>query len=496
MPLDRCTLAVALLALLAAAVTALPPAVAHEARTPVIVDTDMALDDVRALALLAAHDHVSLEAAIATGGASSAGAGAGNLSWVLDQLGVHAVPVAQGRASGGGAPPWRAMSETLGFALTEPKSPPADVPGDPAAAVSAALEASAGAPVYLCLGPATTLAALLDADPSLADSLGAVYFLGDPPSPRADAWNTKRDPGALARVREAGIKTHFVWLADGEWLRYDEDLLEAISALDSPAADLVARIHRDDRVRDRLEAGHMRAWDETAVLSLLFPERVGTEPLDGEAGHLRVQQASPVFVRKQVLALLGAPLGGSLPPRRSVVLESYPVDPSMMRPDVGPLVPTLIERHGMEEWKATWLTNELHRHLGIYSIIGAKMGVRARELLGASVDEVRVLSEAGSSPPLACLNDGLQVSTGASLGRGTISVREDEPRVAAEFASGDRKVHLRLREDVVERIRGDIRQALADHGKLTPAYFARVRELALEYWAELDRSEIFVEHVH
>jgi pyrimidine-specific ribonucleoside hydrolase len=492
----RSSLALPLISVLLAAGTFGPPAHGHEAKTPVIVDTDMALDDVRALALLASDDHVSLEAAIATGGASSVGAGAGNLAWVLDRLGQGSVPVASGRSSGGDPPAWREVSETLGFTLTEPRSAPADVLEDPAEAVSAALGGSEGDPVYLCLGPATTLAALLDTDPSLAEQIGSVYFLGDPPSPRSGAWNTKRDPEALSRVRNAGVRIHFVWLANGDWLRYDEDLLEAVSALDGAAAELVARLHRDERIRDRIEAGHMKAWDETAVLSLLEPGRVGTEPLGGEVGHVRVHEVSPVFVREQVLARLGAEMGQTLPPRASVVLDSYPVDPSMMREDVARVVPTLIERHGMEEWKATWLTNELHRHLGIYSIIGAKMGVRARELLGASVDEVEVASEAGSSPPLACLNDGLQVSTGASLGRGTISVREDEARVAAEFSSGDRKVHLRLRDEVVQRIREDIRQAIADHGKLTPAYFARVRQLAIEYWAELDRSEIFVEHFH
>lgn len=483
-------------AVIAAAAAACLPGLAHEAVTPVIVDTDVALDDVRALAVLAADDHAAVEAAVVTEGASSVEVGAANLRWALERLGLGAVPVAAGETTAGDAPAWREMSETLGYVLSDtPDAAEQGVP-TPHQAMMDALSATEGDVVYLCLGPATTLAELVQSDPELASRLGAVYFVGDPPSPQADAWNTRRDPEALQTVLDAGLRVNFVWLDGEDWLHYDENLLEAISALDGAAAELIARMHRDHRVRAKIEAGHVKAWDETAVIAMLHPDRTRSDALGHGAGSTRIHHVDASFTREQLLAALGAPMDEPLPPRRSVVLDAYPVDPSMMRDDVAQIVPTLIERHGLEEWKATWLTNELHRHLGIYSIIGAKMGVRARELLGASVDEVSVTSEAGSDPPLACLNDGLQVSTGASLGRGTIRVLEEQTGVAAEFASGDRRVHLRLREEIIQRIRGDIRRARDEHGNLTPAYFDRVRELALEYWADLDRTEIFVEHFH
>ena len=59
------------------------------------------------------------------------------------------------------------------------------------------------------------------------------------------------------------------------------------------------------------------------------------------------------------------------------------------------------------------LTNEFHP-TGAYSIIGAKMGIRAREILEAPFDTLRVVSHAGDAPPSSCLNYGLQMATGAS----------------------------------------------------------------------------------
>jgi pyrimidine-specific ribonucleoside hydrolase len=161
---------------------------------------------------------------------------------------------------------------------------------------------------------------------------------------------------------------------------------------------------------------------------------------------------------------------------------------------VRPWLEKIIATHGLEEWKATLLTNELHRHLGTYSIIGAKMGIRARELLGAAFEDVRVESHAGLKPPLSCLNDGLQVSTGASLGRGTIRVVEGRsPAPEAVFIHDDKAVRLRLKQTIVERIRADIAAAIKQHGNVTPAYFAAIRQLSLHHWAELKRAELFEE---
>ena len=74
--------------------------------------------------------------------------------------------------------------------------------------------------------------------------------------------------------------------------------------------------------------------------------------------------------------------------RRPVCLKEYPTDPSLFNRNVSPYVNAIIEKHGLEEWKAVLLTNELHRHLGMWSIIGAKMWIRAREILGACLRNV------------------------------------------------------------------------------------------------------------
>jgi pyrimidine-specific ribonucleoside hydrolase len=468
-------------------------ALAHSgADLAIILDTDMALDDVRAIVLLSQYEGVELVAGVTTDGACAPDAGAVNLRLILARLGRHRVPVAAGRILEGDAPRWRAMSESLGWsAIGE------DVEGTSLAPEMTALELLLETfshhenVVYLCLGPMSNLADLLDRDPAVAGKIGAVHYYGSPPEAPDSSWNTARDLSSAKRVFAAGLRMRSLQLHDDQLLRFDTGLADAVCALDGTAPDLLCALHSSDRVRALVDDGHFLCWDEAAVLDLLFPGLFSWRPAAGGSGlepHVDL-----ALGRQRYLDLLSGDLSMKHGHRHPVNLRAFPTTRDLLRPDVAAIADEALSRHGREEWNSVLLTNELHRHLGIYSILGAKMGIRARELLFAGLDELTVVSCAGTAPPLSCLTDGLQVATGATLGRGTISVHPRESRPGAIFRKGERAVDLRIKDGVVARVREDIQTCIAEHGALTPAYWAAVRALALRYWLEMVRAEIFDE---
>jgi pyrimidine-specific ribonucleoside hydrolase len=157
------------------------------------------------------------------------------------------------------------------------------------------------------------------------------------------------------------------------------------------------------------------------------------------------------------------------------------------------MVAKTIERYGVEEWRAGVLTNELHGHLGIYAIIGVKMGIYALSRLGVEAGDVSITSLAGNRPPVSCLNDGLQVSTSATFGHGLIvSGATDNPLPEAIFHAGDKSVHIRIKDEILNMIRTEIAGAVKRWGH-APMYWEYVRQLAIRYWYELDRDVIFEE---
>ena len=152
-----------------------------------------------------------------------------------------------------------------------------------------------------------------------------------------------------------------------------------------------------------------------------------------------------------------------------------------------------LNRFGTLEWDKCVLTNLVHGHLGIYSILGVKMGLRALELLEARPEHpgVRVHSFAGNVPPVSCMNDGLQIGTGSTLGRGLITVEPCE-RPEAQFSYAGKVLRLSLKPEFARQIEAGVAGARERYGE-EPAYWQAVREMALEYWSTWDRQLIFNE---
>ena len=97
----------------------------------------------------------------------------------------------------------------------------------------------------------------------------------------------------------------------------------------------------------------------------------------------------------------------------------------------------------------------LHGHLGPYLVAGIRIGLLALRLLNSSgYLGLRAESEAGRTTPLSCLNDGVQIGSGCTMGKGNLRVvGEERPRV--RFVADDgRAVTIELRPDVVSSFRG------------------------------------------
>jgi pyrimidine-specific ribonucleoside hydrolase len=478
------------------------PSWAHEELTPAIVDTDMALDDVRAILLMLNSQQLKVKSIVTSDGASSPGAGCRNLRRILHFLGREEIPVGAGRELNIAPPPWRGMSEALGWAHmgdgndadSKPSLPEVQntaCPDSVAVILKTLSEAGQGVS-YICIGPMTNLADLLKREPGLGKRIKNIFYYGALPDDPNPEWNTSRDMEAARSVFSAGIPIFVVRPSDMELLTFDPALLSEIRKIDSQESRLLSLMYENEKTGRLLAEGHFKAWDESVPLYLDNPEIASFVKVEGKNPVFRLSQWESAPLRAAYLAIIGRTGKGKIEERIPVVLDAYPVEPSRFQKDLQPWVSRIIAANGVEEWKATVLTNELHRHLGIYSIIGAKMGILAREILNASLDDLKVESRAGLKPPYSCLNDGLQVSTGASLGRGTITVPETgKPAVEAVFSKGNRRLRLLLKEGVRERITSDIRKAVQTHGDLTPEYFREVRRLSFDYWMNLKRSEIF-----
>lgn len=95
---------------------------------------------------------------------------------------------------------------------------------------------------------------------------------------------------------------------------------------------------------------------------------------------------------------------------------------------------------------------EFHGHLGPFLIIGIKMGHLALgELDSKGHSELSVLVETGTNPPISCLIDGIQISTGCTLGKGNVKVIGNK-KARATFSKDRESIEIELKADVLKMI--------------------------------------------
>lgn len=176
-----------------------------------------------------------------------------------------------------------------------------------------------------------------------------------------------------------------------------------------------------------------------------------------------------------------------------LMFKQFPTDPSVFTPPVAQLLENgIIERYGLEEFAAIVLTNELHQHIGIYTVLGAKMGIHAREVLRAPTRSIHVVMETTKKQPFACTLDGVQMAIGSTYGQNLIEVGEnDQPAVAGTFTWEGRQVRLALQPEFQEKLRAIIMAAREAHGDLTIAYFDEIEQHCYKIWSDWDRARIF-----
>lgn len=261
-----------------------PSGAPTDSRLPVVVDTDLAADDLVALTYLAADPRVQLLAVTVSGtGEVRCPRGADVARGLLAAMDLAAVPSACGRSQPLTGDrefpePWRAAADDAwGLALpdvTAPANPP-----DAVELLTQVLTSGAAPATLLTLGPLTNVAEALDAHPELADHVSRIVAMGgalDVPgnvdldgtgAPLDVEWNLYIDPDAAAAVVASGIPVTLVAL----------DATNAVPITDEVIARLVANDVTDasSRVRGLFERYPPAfLWDPLAAVAVTDPALV------------------------------------------------------------------------------------------------------------------------------------------------------------------------------------------------------------------------------
>jgi pyrimidine-specific ribonucleoside hydrolase len=451
----------------------------------VIIDTDCAIDDFRAITMLLASSKVEVLGITTSDGTLSPAEGLKRVVSLLKCFHHEGIPVAGGEETIESPPNWRDLNNKLSWA---------DEPGSDnniynLSAINFIIETISNEknPVtVICMGSLTNIARAIQKADSIGSNIKRIIWYNRN-NDIINGTNYRFDIPSANHILNSGINIDIVSNPDIGRLMIDKVLLDSISVINSIYARQITCVHNQDELENFTHKGYMNIRDDLVPLYLLSPAAFRTDSTKEYPYARLVNPVDMSGIKKQITDILDIEkhLEGK-------VFAGFPVDPSLYREDVAEVMNELISKHGLSEWRLGVLTNELHGHLGIYAVVGVKMGLRAREYFNIGLDDINVVSYAGRKPPISCMNDGLQVSTGATLGHGLIYLT-DESRVMpmAVFSYKNRTVILKLKDEYLNIVKKDISECISEHHNLTREYWECVRKRAIDYWLAWDRNIMF-----
>jgi inosine-uridine nucleoside N-ribohydrolase/formylmethanofuran dehydrogenase subunit E len=472
-------------AILCIAVVTTSFAVAHDIdNSPVVViDSDMGIDDAVTLALALQCPQIRLAGLVATEGVAGSDVSAHMLGQMLDEFNRADVSLylSAPRTASRPVPQFRGFAEAviskalrgaLRPALSFTPRAYADPRGDKV--------------TVLALGPLTNLAVALN-DESVRKGIERVMIQGAPESSKN--WNLQYDPDAFAAVLKSGVPLQFVENGTGAakpaaWRTGDGPAGQKTSI----GEELIGRLLSEPNVRNHYTQGvFAQLTDELLVMACIDHDLFDTTNLpSGNVTCLRPKNP------EAILKLFMQVMSEGRQAKNRVVFAPGSLPNNILRADVRKRKAGIVAKNGETEWFAQLMMNELHDHLGSYSIMGVKMGLRAAELLNAPQHGMHVVSYSAAQPPVSCLNDGIIVGTGSTPGR---ALFRHEPGPAGStrvtFTYNGRQVTLAVKDEYRKKVQARIDDLLKVHTLEDAEYWESVREASLEIWEHWHRRDLF-----
>ena len=450
----------------------------------ILIDTDAAPDDLRAICLFLASPEFEIVGITASDGALAPEEGLTKIRALLSSFGHEGILTGKGMRVQRKVPSWRSFCQSIRWGEEEKNRTKNEI--DAEDIILSSVENEDEPVIIVCLGGLTNIASAFRTMPQIINRISRIVWYNDSAEPFSGT-NYEIDKNAVRDVVSSNVPIEVVSNSGKNAFGFDIQLFHSIRDVRSPYGQKISAAHSDELVLQRIESGHLKLWDDLLPVYLLYPDLFISHPGMEENNIKSLTVHDITEIKVKFLEILGSRDDVS-----SKVFKGFPRAPELYADDVRPSMSKIIEKYGMEEWRVGVLTNELHGHLGIYSIIGAKMGLRARQFFNVGIDDISIVSYAGRIPPLSCMNDGLQVSTGGTVGHGLFTVSsEPDFRPEATFTFKGRTLRVRLKDQFWDRVKDDIRRGVELYGSGTDDNWKYVRRLAIRYWLEWDRRDIF-----
>ncbi|MBL7111586.1 MAG: nucleoside hydrolase [Bacteroidales bacterium] len=449
----------------------------------VIIDTDGALDDMRSISMFLSGNDIRILAITCSQGTLLPDSVYVKINSLLLTFHHEGIPVGIAEKINKELPVWASFAQNIKWGDSVSlmdlnfKNNAADM-------LNKTVENYRDKITLVALGSLKTYADWIRTNPQIVSKIERIVWYNN--LSIENGFNYRVSPESYEFIKQAGIALDIVENNSDKFL-IDEAYLTNIKNTNSVYAKQIGFVHNQSQIIERINQKHLQLWDDIIPLYLTVPI-IFESKTTGNIRYISINKSIPEsFIYETIAKLLE-----SATSTNNRVFNNFPVDSSLYKPKYVKILNSTIKKFGLTEWKAISMTNEIHGHTGIYSIIGAKIGIRAMEYFNVGVNNLSVTTFAGSKPPLSCFNDGIQISTGATIGQGLITVSDSISIIpSAIFEFNNQKVKISLKPEIAAKMQEEIKYGIENYDLLTEQYWLYIEELAIRYWTSFDRHEIF-----
>jgi pyrimidine-specific ribonucleoside hydrolase len=450
----------------------------------IIIDTDCGFDDFRAITLLLSRPEIIVKGILTTDGSLPPSEGFLKVYSLLYEFKRDSIPVGCGERSEKINPEWRQFNRSFNWGRQNIDYKPEMSASELLLKI---LNKENKKITLVCLGPLSNIEKALKSEPESISKIERIVWYNESVAPTS-GFNYECDKESANLVLKSGIRVDIMSNLDLENAKFDTTIVSMCNNSWSEVARVFSYCFNQNQVKKSLNNGHFFLGDDLVAVYLTNPELFS---INAEAKRLNIR-FNKDFDINGVREVIQDMIKGSYTSERNIVFNTFPIKREFFNYDIRPVIDTALALYGPDEWKANVMTDEFHGHLGVFSIVGAKMGIKAREIFGVGQDMLDVVTYAGSKPPYSCLTDGIQVSTGATLGMGTIHLAKSKKvSPAAVFTYNNRSIKIILKREYFDMVDTDIKEGISKFGLMDDGYWKLIRHNALKYWLEWDRNKIF-----
>lgn len=247
--------------------------------TPILIDTDMGVDDAMAVGLALASSELQLVGLASVGGNVPLEQATVNAGRLLAALGLSDwPPIARGLDQSGSLMHATNVHGDDGLGLVDLPVPDQFTPGELIPVYEKLIAEHGGSLVIVAIGPLTNLAHLLRERPGLLEKAGRIIVMGGAIwckgniTPDAE-FNFYRDPMAAREVLSSGLPITVVSLDVTNQVVMDESHVARLSRSGNVLGELMARLVRFPMSQPSDEgAGRFLVHDPLTIGAMLWPQ--------------------------------------------------------------------------------------------------------------------------------------------------------------------------------------------------------------------------------